>query len=200
MSESHVDAAVAARIAAARRRTEDMRRQRAELAAARKRGLAARHTQKLQRLASAVGFRDWLTQNYRREEFAVLVPLAVAPGTWTSAEALHEELHRSGADARTCVLISMAKDAWLGMTGQWQYDCADCGADSTTERYMVHHHVWAAAGMCPFGFLCIGCIEQRLGRRLVAADFLDVPLNHAPGFQRSDRLASRLSHAGGDQP
>lgn len=50
MTESHVDQAVAARIAAARQRTEDMRRQRAELAAARRRGLAARHAQKLRNL------------------------------------------------------------------------------------------------------------------------------------------------------
>ena len=50
---SHVEQAVAARIAAARRRTEDMRRQRAELAAARKRGLATRHAQKLANLREA---------------------------------------------------------------------------------------------------------------------------------------------------
>lgn len=52
---SHVEQAVKARIAAARRRTEDMRRQRAELAAARKRGLAARHAQKLRNLRGADG-------------------------------------------------------------------------------------------------------------------------------------------------
>lgn len=50
---SHVEQAVAARIAAARRRTEDMRRQRAELAAARKRGLAQRHAAKLRNLRGA---------------------------------------------------------------------------------------------------------------------------------------------------
>jgi hypothetical protein len=50
---SHVEQAVAARIAAARRRTEDMRRQRAELAAARKRGLAKRHAAKLASLRGA---------------------------------------------------------------------------------------------------------------------------------------------------
>lgn len=50
MTESHVDAAVQARIQAARRRTEDMRRQRAELAEARKAGLARRHAAKLRHL------------------------------------------------------------------------------------------------------------------------------------------------------
>lgn len=50
-STSAVDQAVTARIAAARRRTEDMRRQRAELAEARRAGLARRHAAKLARLA-----------------------------------------------------------------------------------------------------------------------------------------------------
>ena len=52
-STSHVEQAVTARIAAAKRRTEDMRRQRAELAAARKAGLARRHARKLAALADA---------------------------------------------------------------------------------------------------------------------------------------------------
>lgn len=50
---SHVEQQVQARIAAARRRTEDMRRQRAELAAARQRGLAQRHAAKLRHLRGA---------------------------------------------------------------------------------------------------------------------------------------------------
>lgn len=49
---SHVEEAVRARIQAAKRRTENMLRQRAELAAARRRGLAARHAQKLRNQAS----------------------------------------------------------------------------------------------------------------------------------------------------
>ncbi|MFE4408356.1 GNAT family N-acetyltransferase [Streptomyces sp. NPDC056821] len=47
---SHVDQAVAARIAAARLKREQQRQQRAELAAARAAGLVARHRAKLQRL------------------------------------------------------------------------------------------------------------------------------------------------------
>lgn len=50
-STSHVEQQITARIQAARRRTEDMRRQRAELAAARKAGLARRHAAKLRHLA-----------------------------------------------------------------------------------------------------------------------------------------------------
>ncbi|MFJ1667316.1 hypothetical protein ACIOK4_13200 [Streptomyces bottropensis] len=52
-STSAVEQAVTARIAAAKRRTEGMRRQRAELAAARKAGLARRHARKLAALAEA---------------------------------------------------------------------------------------------------------------------------------------------------
>ena len=43
---------------------------------------------------------------------------------------------------------------------------------------MVHDAVWQAAGMptdrlqgAGRGFLCIGCLEGRLGRKLVARDF-----------------------------
>jgi len=50
---SHVEAQITARIQAARRRTEDMRRQRAELAEARRAGLAHRHARKLRNLAEA---------------------------------------------------------------------------------------------------------------------------------------------------
>lgn len=51
-STSAIEQAVAARIAAARRRSEDMLRQRAELAAARRAGLAKRHAAKLRNQAA----------------------------------------------------------------------------------------------------------------------------------------------------
>lgn len=53
MSESHVEQAVAARIAAAKRKAEQEKQRRAELAEARKRGLAYRHAQRLRNLAEA---------------------------------------------------------------------------------------------------------------------------------------------------
>jgi hypothetical protein len=195
---SHVEEQVKARIAAARRRTEDMRRQRAELAAARKRGLAQRHAQKLRNLEQRrreviVNFRDWLGQRSRR--VALYGIWAATSGTWATAEELHTELHQARVDIRECTHLAAAKDAWLAATEQWEHDCVDCGTDSTDERYMVLHDVWAAAGMCPFGFLCIGCLEQRLGRRLRPDDFLEVLLNTDPGYQRSERLADRLSSA-----
>jgi hypothetical protein len=43
---------------------------------------------------------------------------------------------------------------------------------------MATHEIWQQAGMTPDGgFLCIGCLEGRLGREMTAADFLDCPLN-----------------------
>ena len=84
-------------------------------------------------------------------------------------------------------------------------NCADCDMDCApcTERrgcrhkgrwehYMVHPEVWSAAGMTT-GYLCIGCLEQRLGRTLCAADFTDVPINDPDDPWHTPRLADRLT-------
>ncbi len=60
---------------------------------------------------------------------------------------------------------------------------------------MVHDHLWAAAGMGGedgAGFLCIGCLEFRLGRELTAADFTDAMINMADDPWNTLRLRSRL--------
>jgi hypothetical protein len=70
--------------------------------------------------------------------------------------------------------------------------CDDCGVntnplppddvptDTTPEYYMVHDELWVQARKQPVNgkpellvtaTLCIGCLEARLGRQLVAADF-----------------------------
>jgi hypothetical protein len=67
--------------------------------------------------------------------------------------------------------------------------CSDCGADTTPctrkrgcrhkgrwEFYMAHHRLWRAAGAGK-GFLCIGCLELRLGRKLTARDFTCALIN-----------------------
>lgn len=70
-------------------------------------------------------------------------------------------------------------------------DCVDCGGDA--ELYMVHDHVWPVP--FDFGWLCIPCLETRLGRRLAPTDFTDVPANTpskaAPHLR--DRLLSLRS-------
>lgn len=63
----------------------------------------------------------------------------------------------------------------------------------THEYYMVHHHIWEAAVPDETErriFLCIGCLERRLGRRLVSTDFAEVPVNYFP--DKSLRLLNRL--------
>ena len=80
--------------------------------------------------------------------------------------------------------------------------CFECGVDTIKigEFYGVRNDVWMVA--CPwtnaelvapgFDFLCIGCLEARLGRTLTPEDFVDTPLNRME--PRSDRLRSRLGH------
>lgn len=66
--------------------------------------------------------------------------------------------------------------------------CVDCGVTvvaktGPVENYMVHDSVWTEAGMGR-GFLCVNCIESRLGRGLTGADFpIELPINY-PGQQR----------------
>ena len=76
--------------------------------------------------------------------------------------------------------------------------CALCRLDTLAigEFYMVKDEVWdAAVGPDSFinsSFLCIGCLELRLGRRLAANDFTDSLLNKKSGHE-SPRLRDRLS-------
>lgn len=74
--------------------------------------------------------------------------------------------------------------------------CIDCGMETLstepgvpTEHYSVHDHVWQQAGAGRRDHLCIGCLEQRLGRRLNRHDFKpDVAVND-PDFPQTDRYA-----------
>ena len=62
---------------------------------------------------------------------------------------------------------------------------------------MVHDAVWAAAGMptaTPSGFLCVGCLERRLGRRLRPDDFSEFEVNKPCPFD-TPRLAERKAPA-----
>ena len=83
--------------------------------------------------------------------------------------------------------------------------CVDCGIDTIPhtgkrgclqkgrcEWYMVHKAVWAKAGMEHYGgYLCIGCLERRLGRMLRPRDFTDAWINDRHTWQ-TERLVSRL--------
>jgi hypothetical protein len=82
---------------------------------------------------------------------------------------------------------------WQPTTFDWR--CLDCGVDTDAidEYYMVHDEVWLQAAPDGKGQLCIGCLEERLGRTLTAADFTIAEVN-SPGLgARSARLRDRLS-------
>jgi len=61
---------------------------------------------------------------------------------------------------------------------------------------MVRDEIWEAASRDhdPARILCIGCLEQRIGRQLTPGDFADLPLNE-PGGLESPRLLDRLGVA-----
>ena len=56
--------------------------------------------------------------------------------------------------------------------------CTDCGVNTRAARevYMVEVALWKAHG-AGRGFLCVGCLEGRLGRKLTVEDFKLCPLN-----------------------
>lgn len=80
--------------------------------------------------------------------------------------------------------------------------CADCGVDTVPctghrgcrhigkwEHYMVHNALWRQAGDVD-GFLCVGCLERRIGRQLTPLDFTEFPINW-PSEWDTPRLAAR---------
>lgn len=90
--------------------------------------------------------------------------------------------------------------------------CIDCGEDTTPwpghgrtpppagrwEHFMVTDEIWAAAGLTvgkrvgAGGRVCVGCLEDRLGRQLCAADFE----RGEPSPQDTPRLADRKQRNG----
>lgn len=83
--------------------------------------------------------------------------------------------------------------------------CADCQIDTTPctgkrgcrhkgkwEYYMVQFAMWKAVGAGD-RYLCIGCLEQRLGRQLKPADFICAPINEPGHPWTTERLESRLT-------
>jgi hypothetical protein len=83
--------------------------------------------------------------------------------------------------------------------------CIDCGVGTITSRewYMVKNEVWDQAWVgrrkswhwqtMGQEILCIGCLEQRLGRMLTASDFTDAPVNDPNKQLMSKRLRQRLA-------
>lgn len=82
--------------------------------------------------------------------------------------------------------------------------CADCGTGTVRlgEWYMVMPEVWEQAwrerrkpwhAVEGQEILCIACLEQRIGRTLMAGDFIpDLQVNDPNKGNISDRLRARL--------
>lgn len=79
----------------------------------------------------------------------------------------------------------MSRKKWL---------CLDCKVDSGRifEHYFLNTPLWMSLVGSNKGMLCVGCVEKRLGRRLVPGDFTDCYLNDPKRNTMSDRLRSRL--------
>lgn len=74
------------------------------------------------------------------------------------------------------------------------HDCADCGVNTwmLDEMYMIRPELWNLFGAGK-RMLCIGCLENRMERFLVADDFTGAPINTDLDFARSGRLQDRLA-------
>ena len=76
--------------------------------------------------------------------------------------------------------------------------CVECGVDTVKidEYFNLKDEVWKAAEQNETDhMLCIGCVEARIGRKLVPADFTDAPINFPGGWPHSDRMKDRLGYA-----
>lgn len=71
--------------------------------------------------------------------------------------------------------------------------CTTCDVNTMEvgEYYVVNHDLWKRYGVGK-GMMCIGCLEDRLGRELNPSDFADAPINSMGDKSRSERLKSRL--------
>jgi len=79
--------------------------------------------------------------------------------------------------------------------------CLDCDRfqlDHNSEYYMVKDAIWYGVtyGQECEGMLCTGCLEGRLGRKLVASDFTDCRLNHEKRERGPAMLRNRLTREG----
>ena len=123
---------------------------------------------------------EWLDLN----SFSVMIPGEPAGLTCDSVRGVCREAMKGKKKSAGCSV-----------------NCKDCGVDTQDigEWYMVKDEVWAAVWpkRSKREFLCIGCLEIRLGRRLTSDDFTDAPINefkeNAFGIERSERLFNRLA-------
>lgn len=82
--------------------------------------------------------------------------------------------------------------------------CFDCNVSTIQigEYYNVHKEIWEESGIenergaPPHVYLCIGCLESRIGRILQPEDFGHCVINVDPLHYRSSRFCQRLGLPG----
>lgn len=76
-----------------------------------------------------------------------------------------------------------------------KFMCLDCPVDTskTCELYMLIDSTWELTGLGKVGMLCISCLENRIGRKLIATDFNDSYLNDYRTNAKSARLCDRMT-------
>lgn len=73
--------------------------------------------------------------------------------------------------------------------------CINCDINTSeiNEYYMIEDHLWKKVNPNITGMLCIGCVENKLGRKLNSADFTPYPINQIGFFIQSARLINRIT-------
>lgn len=77
------------------------------------------------------------------------------------------------------VAVRLCLEACMLFSGLAWDACQDCSKHTAGNNYyMINHDLWAQAHPGRYGMLCLPCLQTRLGRRLVKADFLPAAINH----------------------
>ena len=74
--------------------------------------------------------------------------------------------------------------------GYWEIDCDGCPGKNMP--YSITNNLWSKVSSNTDRFLCLFCVEQRLGRKLASRDFIQAPINEGIfGFHKDLWLAFR---------
>jgi hypothetical protein len=127
------------------------------------------------------------------EEFRDYTPAFRCPGCGVTVGNFHHEecgyehCPRCDGQAVSCECLEDADPVPERVAASWPWYCVDCGVDCEEigEGYRVDDAVWPIGE--DDGMLCIGCLERRLGRRLVREDF-----NVGGDWHTNSRLSARL--------
>jgi hypothetical protein len=123
-------------------------------------------------------------------------------GRWQSTFTLHD-ITRGCSMPDTWNCIDCGENTAPGMSGANDVlEALNAGrgikqkVDKRSEIYTASESVWRAARMGDHdGCLCVGCLENRLGRMLNREDFIPWHVFNGPHYPRTKRLKDRLERA-----